>query len=89
MSTYTYTTTSEAEIRACTARGLNVQQIASELNVSCSMLRSTLSVLGIALNRKPATQASPIESVWEEGTYRKPSRAAFAAANPFSKAPHA
>lgn len=42
-----YSTTSEAEIRACVAEGLNFVQIAEKLNVHLQTLRATACLLGI------------------------------------------
>lgn len=49
-----YATTSEAEIRALAAEGLNFVQMAERLNVSVLALRNCASVLGIKSGRGQA-----------------------------------
>ena len=56
-----YATTSEAEIRALTAEGLNFVQIAERLNLHVTALRVTASVLGIKSGRGHGDSALPLQ----------------------------
>lgn len=56
-----YATTSEAEIRALAAEGLNFVQMAEKLNVPIGALRTTASVLGIKSGRSHGDTALPLQ----------------------------
>jgi hypothetical protein len=56
-----YATTSEAEIRALAAEGLNFSQIAERLNVHVGALRTAASVLGIKSGRGHGDSALPLQ----------------------------
>lgn len=55
-------TTNEAAIRECVAKGMKFPEIARELNVNLYSLRSACSLLGIRSPRKPKKPKEPSRS---------------------------
>ena len=87
MTARIYRSTSEAEIRACVEQGMTIKEIADELCVSPSMLRSAMSLLDITPGDtpQPVAQGNSVtwNDGWEQSARTKPTTAAYYFANPF------
>ena len=82
-----YSSTTEAEIIRCAEQGMGVKEIAAELGVSPSMLRSAMSLLDITPGDTPQPVAQGCAVTWnvgwEQGARTKPTASAHHFANPF------
>lgn len=59
--------TSEAQLRDLASQGMTTAQIALHLDVSAGMLKNTLAVLGIKLQRKPRKNPTTVVFARKDG----------------------